>query len=675
MPRLLGLELHTPGYSVAAMDVGLTIGSIALADHDGALAHTSARAWKWSLGTDAGDLVASVTAAQFFAGVEESAGAGSLAVVAVPSAWGDRPRRSLLHALERTSLDVLRLARETSALVVGASLADPSLAGVCAVVDLGSHKLEVALAEVTGGMLRVLARESVVGLGDERMGFGELLPLITELGRRLTDEAGLEPRDVERVIVGGRRLAMPSMAHGVESIWAVPPELAAPGAIARGAARLAAGLAGALPAWIIDDDLHEAPLAHLRPSLRRGVSTIPPAPSPLAPPPSASPPSAHPPSASPPSASPPSGRPSDVGISEHPSVMPGSGPAAPVPASGDFVGLASVDAARALDLIHPVSGGGLAHPALITLLNQFTFLRGASGTLTLRSREDVLALPVHRGGICVSAGERGRAQRVGEWSAGTFTWREEHLPSALTKLRTPMTAFVVGALRGRLRAFGERDFGDAYLSKMALSPSVHPDRFDRLERLCIPEAELRAVEHVMDGSRSLQTMLGEGYIGRMTLLRLVLLLDLYSVLQWAAPTHADVEEPVAAMARVLTAMERGNHFVALSVHWSAGPEEIHGAWERLRAEYAPDGRWAPHDPATAAAIVRRCDAAWQVLRDDGTRVQHRRDSYGGMDEGLLAPLVEARAKALEMRGESRAAAEMSRLQKEFASVLPRRERK
>ena len=664
MPRLLGLELHTPGYSVAAMDVGLTIGSLALADHDGALAHTSARAWKWSLGTDAGDLVAAVTAAQFFAGVEESAGVGSLAVVAIPAAWGDRPRRALLHALERTTLDVLRLARETSALVVGASLADPSLAGVCAVVDLGSHKLEVALAEVTGGMLRVLARESVTGLGDERMAFGEVLPLITELGRRLTEEAGLEPRDIERVIVGGRRLALPSMAHGVEAIWAVPPELAAPGAIARGAARLAAGLAGSLPAWIIDDDLHEAPLAHLRPSGVRGVSTIPPAPSPLA----------HPPSGHPPSGHPPSGRPSDVGISEHPSVVPGAGPASPVPASGDFVGLDTVDSARALDLIHPVSGGGLAHPALITLLNQFTFLRGASGTLTLRSREDVLALPIHRGGVCVSVGERARALRVGEWSAGTFTWHEEHLPSVLTKLRTPMTAFVVGALRGRLRAFGERDFGDAYLSKMALSPSVHPDRFERLERLCIPEAEMRAVEHVVDGSRSLQTMLGEGYIGRMTLLRLVLLLDLYSVLQWAAPTHA-VEDPVAAMARTLTAMERGNHFVALGVHWSAGPEEIHGAWERLHAEYAPDGRWALHDPATAAAIVRRGDAAWQVLRDDGARVQHRRESYEGMDEGLLAPLVEARAKALEMRGERRAAAEMSRLQKEFAAVLPRRERK
>jgi len=654
MPRLLGLELHTPGYSVAAMDVGLTIGSLALADHDGVLAHTSARSWKWSLGTDAGDLVAAVTAAQFFAGLEESAGAGSLAVVAIPSAWGDGPRRSLLHALERTTLDVLRLARETSALVVGASLADPSLAGVCAVVDLGSHKLEVALAEVTGGMLRVLARESVVGLGDERMGFGEKLPLITELGRRLTEEAGLEPRDVERVIVAGRRLALPSMAYGIESIWGVPPELAAPGAIARGAARIAAGLAGGLPAWIIDDDLQEAPLAHLRPCILRGVSTIP---------------SAHPPSAHPPSE-----RPSDVGISEHPSVMPGAGPAAPVPATGNFAGLASVDAARALDPIHPVSGR-LAHPALITLLNQFTFLRGASGTLTLRSREDVLALPIHRGGVCVSAGERARALRVGEWSAGTFTWREEHLPSVLTKLRTPMTAFVVGALRGRLRAFGERDFGDAYLPKMALSPSVHPDRFERLERLCIPEAEMRAVEHVVDGSRSLQTMLGEGYIGRMTLLRLVLLLDLYSVLQWAAPTHADVEDPVAAMARTLTAMERGNHFVALGVHWSAGPEEIHEAWERMQAEYAPGGRWAPHDPAAAAAIVRRGAAAWQVLRDDGARVQHRRESYAGMDEALLAPLVEARAKALEMRGERRAAAEMSRLQKEFAAVLPRRDPK
>ena len=662
MSRLLGLELHTLGFSVASMGPGRSFGALDLADHDGVFAHSGARPWKWSLGTDDGDLIAVVTAGQFFAGLEESAGAAAPTVVALPSVWGERPRRSLQAALERTTLNTLRLVRETSALVVGASLAEESLAGLCAVVDLGSHKLEVALAEVTGGMLRVLARDSVTGLDAAAMGFGEVLPLLAEMGRRLTEEAGLDSRDIERVVATGRRLALPSIAHGIESIWGVPPEVTAPGTIARGAARIAAGLVGVLPPWILDDDLHEPPLAHLRPAPRRAVATA-----------STAPPQPPLVEAPAPAPAPPSSQPVDTSVSEYPSLAPASGPVGAIPPSGAFLGLPSLDAVRALDLVHPVPPADLAHPALITLLNQFTFLRGVTGTLTLRSRDDVLALPIDRGGVCVSVGERPRALRLAEWSGGDFSWREERLPSVVTKHRTPMTAFVVAALRVRLRSFDDAAFSAAYAGRMAQSPSVLDDRRARLERLALPEAEHRAVEHVVDGTRSLATMLGEGYIGRMTLHRLVLLLDAYGILRWAAPTFADHEDPAEGMARTLSAMLQGNHFVALGVHWSAGPEEIAAAWERLRALYGPDGRWTLHAPATAATIVQRGAEAWAVLCDDRTRVQHRREAYPGMDEALLAPLVEARAKALEMRGEGRAAAEMSRLQKEFEAVLPKRE--
>ncbi|MDB4929204.1 MAG: hypothetical protein JWM10_1688, partial [Myxococcaceae bacterium] len=370
---------------------------------------------------------------------------------------------------------------------------------------------------------------------------------------------------------------------------------------------------------------------------------------------------------------PPSDR-ADAAISEHPSVAPVHGSATAVPASGRFVGLPTLDAVRALDPVHPVTGS-LAAPPLAALLNQFTFLRTLTGTLALRTRDDLLALPIDRGGVCVSPGERPRVLRLAEFTDGAFAWREEPLPSVVTKHRTPMTAFVVAAIRVRLRAYDDPAFAEAYAPKMALSPSVAKGRRGRLERLALPEAEQRAVDHVVDGTRSLQTMLGEGYIGRMTLHRLVLLLDLYGILEWAPPTFADAEEPVEAMARTLAAMQRGNHFVALGVHWSAGPEEIQAAWDRLRGAYGPEGRWARHDPATAAAIVKRGGEAWAVLGDDRARVQHRRESYEGMDEALLAPLVDARAKALEMRGESAAAAEMSRLRKEFEGVLPKRERR
>lgn len=644
MPRTLGLELHTHGFSLATVAPGHSIDALALDDHDGVFAHTAARPWKWSLGAGDHDLIAVATGGQFFEGLEVSAGAASQLVVAIPSAWGERPRRSLLSALERSTLDPLRLVRETSALVVGASLAGDPIVGVCAVVDLGGHKLEVALAEVTEGMLKVLARGSIVGVEADQMGFGEVLPLIEELGRRLTAEAGLESRDVERVVATGRRLAMRSIAHGVEAIWGVPPEVAAPGTIARGAARIAAGLTGSLPPWLLDDDLDELPLSRVRPVARRVAPTLQ---APVAP-----------------------STPAERIVSELPSVAPPGGAVASMPASGAFVGLPSLDAVRALDLVHAAPSSGLARPALVTLLNQFTFLRMVTGTLSLRAHDDELRLPIDRGGVCVSDAERPRALRFAEWSSGEFTWREEPLPAVVTKHRTPMTAFVVSALRVRLRAFDDAAFAEACGEKMSLSPSVVPGRRVRLERLALPEAEHRAVDHVVDGSRSFSTMLGEGYIGRVTLHRLVLLLDLYGILQWAAPTFADIEDPVEVMARTLTAMQRGNHFVALGVHWSAGPEEITGAWERLRASYGPDGRWTRLDPETAGAIVRRGSAAWAVLRDDDSRVRHRREAYPGMDETLLAPLVEARAKALEMRGEKSAAAEMSRLQREFERVLP-----
>lgn len=658
MPRLIGLELHTLGFSVASMGPGHSFGALDLADHDGVFAHTSTRPWKWSLGTDDGDLIAVVTAGQFFAGLEESAGEAAPTVVALPSVWGERAHRSLQAALDRTTLNVLRLVRETSALVVGASLEDESLAGICAVVDLGSHKFEVALAEVTGGMLRVIARDCVTGLDAAEMGFGEVLPLIAEMGWRLTKQAGLDSRDIERVVATGRRLAQPSMAHGVESIWGVSPEVTTPGTIARGAARIAAGLVGVLPPWLLEDDLHEPPLAHLHPGPRRAPPTLSSAPPP-------------PPIATPAPADATPSQPESPGANEYPSMAPPSGPAGAIPPSGAFLGLPSLEAVRALDLVHPVPPADLVHPALITLLNQFAFLRAVSGTLTLRSRDDVLALPIDRGGVCVSVGERPRALRLAEWSSGEFAWRAERLPSVVTKHRIPMTVFVVAALRVRLRSFDDAAFSEAYAGRMAQSPSVLGERRARLERLALPVAEYRAVEHVVDGTRSLATMLGEGYIGRMTLHRLVLLLDAYGIVQWAAPTFADHEDPVENMARTLAAMLAGNHFVAMGVHWSAGPEEIAATWERLRALYGPDGRWTSHDRATAARIVQRGADAWAVLGDDRTRVQHRREAYPGMDEGLLAPLVEARAKALSMRGEHRAAAEMSRLQKEFEAALPK----
>lgn len=352
-------------------------------------------------------------------------------------------------------------------------------------------------------------------------------------------------------------------------------------------------------------------------------------------------------------------------ISEHPSFSPASGHVVELGHSGSFVGLPTLDSVRALQLLHPVEADALARPDLATLLNQLTFLRSLSGTLTLRHRTEEVVLHIERGGVCIASTERARAMRPFDWSDGTFTWHKEKLPWQVQKTRTPMTGFVVAGLRIRLRSFDDAAFTQAHLGKLRLAPSVIDDRRSRLARLVLPEAEERAVDYVLDGTRSFEKMLAEGYIGRTTMHRLVVLLDLYGILHWAQPTAAAAENPVDVMTRLLGRIEGTNHFVALGVHWSAPTDEIRQAWEKIQSTYGLGGSMERHAPALAARILQRGAAAWAVLRNDAARVKHRRDAYPGMDEELLAPLVVARAKALEMRGETSEAQRMMRLRGEF----------
>lgn len=800
MPHLIGIELHTDGISVAALRPDQTLVVRPVDDLARILQRTAPLRWKWSLGSETRDADAVAVTTEIFLALQHALGDDSaLAAVAIPAVWSERARRSLLRAMEETSIQVMRLVRDTTALAIGATLLDPARQGMCAILDVGVHKLEVAVADVATGSVKVRARRGMVGLDGSNVKPEGVLPLVTEVARYVAREAGVAPESLRHVFATGRRLAHHDLAQGLAGIWGRPVEALPPGAAALGAAALAVSLTGMTVPWTLHDDLDEPPLAALRgtarsrstltpapappppperevlplspnavpvetyrtpaaarpssPAMPRVPTPAPPAPTPAAAPaptpaaaapvpaapepparpssstiprapvPRAAPPRA-PSSGSLPSVTPPSppamlhsvetippldaipqaeavlatpsraeeiadvepehGAPLrspgssqdliavDTGrISEHPSMAPPSAHVLEVLQTGPFVGLPTLDSVRALHLVRPAEAEGLVRAPLVTLLNQFTFLRGTSGTLTLRSHGDEVHLPIDRGGVCLNTAERPRTLRVFEWADGTFSWRKEKHPWTTQKHRMPMTAYLVSGLRVRLRAFDDAAFTQVHLPKMRLSPSLVDERRGRLERLGLPEAEHRAADTVIDGTRSFETMLGEGYIGRTTLQRLVLLLDLYGILHWAQPTHADHEDPAQAMAKLFAKIDKSNHFVALGVHWSAPPMEILAAWEKIQELYGPGGRLERYDPTTAARIVRRCAGAWNILRIDALRVAHRREAYPGMDEDLLAPLVEGRAKALEMRGEAKEAAVMMKLRGEFhVSVAP-----
>ncbi|MDO9016395.1 MAG: Hsp70 family protein [Myxococcales bacterium] len=444
MPHLLGLEVHSAGLTVAAMRPDQTIVLRPVDDLASVLRRTNARRWKWSLGVTEREDDATEAANELFLALQHALGdAPTLVGAAVPALWNDRARRALLRSMEDTTLEVVRLVRDSTALAIGAAHHDPSVGGVCVLLHLGTHKLELSVAEVSPGKVRVRARKSVAGLDGANVKADGILPLITAVARFTLREAGVAATEVTRFVCAGRRVHERSLHRDLQRAWSVPVEASQPGAIAVGAALVAAGLSGVGHPWEIIDDLGEAPLASLRGAPGPRITRPPP---PLV---EESPPVDEfvwPPvdevlvieryrSTAPPP--PPS---TDDRQQPHDPPPAVEAPAVEAPASGAFVGLRSP------------STEGFARPTLATLLQRFISLPGASGILTLRHRSERIVVPIEGGNPCLTPDERAAVLAAFTWPEGTFAWRRERVPWAVRARSVPMAELVAAGLRACLDA-------------------------------------------------------------------------------------------------------------------------------------------------------------------------------------------------------------------------------
>lgn len=355
--------------------------------------------------------------------------------------------------------------------------------------------------------------------------------------------------------------------------------------------------------------------------------------------------------------------PTSVSRSTHP---PG---AAHLPAQGAFRGPKTPVEVLGMPLMRAPTEEELARPYLPVLLLQLATAH-ATGVLSLKSGREEAKLLVSSGGVCVSATDRARASRVLEWTEGTFRWASAPVLPAAAKLREGMLAFVAGGLRNALRGMSDAGVLAAFGPRLALSPMVIPERSRRAERMDLGAAELRAIDHMLDGTRDVPTLLGEGYIGRLTLMRVLLLLDAFGVLRWVPPSANATETPVDALKRRLARMDHEDHFTALGLHWTATHDEVIEAWTKFQAEYGPAGRWAKVDPGVAAKLLARGATAWERLRDDRRRVQYRHELHPDVDETMLSTIVAAQAELLAFRGEERQARSMRQLAVEMATSIP-----
>ncbi|MEZ4392578.1 MAG: hypothetical protein R3A48_15935 [Polyangiales bacterium] len=340
-----------------------------------------------------------------------------------------------------------------------------------------------------------------------------------------------------------------------------------------------------------------------------------------------------------------------------------------LPRDGAFRGARTPVELLGMPLMRAPQEHELATPYLPVLLLQIATAQ-LTGTLSLTQGGDSARLVISRGGVCAPTMERARMQRVLEWTTGTFSWRDGVVPPALAKHREPTFGFVASGLRTALRGMSDAAVMAAFGPRLSLSPVVIPERKRRVVAMGFGSAEQRAVDHMLDGTKDVEGLLGEGYIGRLSFMRVLLLLEAFGALRWVPPAVDHSEAPADRLKRRLAHMQHEDHFTALGLHWTATHDDVIEAWAKMQELCADGGRWASIDRGVTAQIRARAELAWSALRDDKRRVDYRHALHPDVDETMLSSIVAAQAELLAFRGELKEAKAMRGLAVEMASAPP-----
>lgn len=340
-----------------------------------------------------------------------------------------------------------------------------------------------------------------------------------------------------------------------------------------------------------------------------------------------------------------------------------------LPRDGSFRGARTPVELLGMPLMRSPLEHELATPYLPVLLLQIATAQ-LSGTLTLTQGSDSARLVISRGGVCAPSLDRSRMQRVLEWPTGQFSWRDGAVPPALAKHREPTFGFVASGLRTALRGMGDAAVMAAFGPRLALSPVVIPERKRRVVAMGFGAAEQRAVDHMLDGTKDVEGLLGEGYIGRLSFMRVLLLLEAFGALRWVPPAEDRAESQLDRLKRRLAHMLHEDHFTALGLHWTATHDDVIEAWDKMQELCADGGRWAAVDRGVTAQIRARAELAWNALKDDKRRVDYRHELHPNVDETMLSSIVAAQAELLAFRGEMKEAKAMRGLAVEMASAPP-----
>lgn len=348
---------------------------------------------------------------------------------------------------------------------------------------------------------------------------------------------------------------------------------------------------------------------------------------------------------------------------ERPMPLPATPPT--LPSEGGFKNPRTAQGLAALSL------GGALHmqpplpiPVLLLAIGR---RRHLNGTLKLTYRSTHTNIAILRGGLGGSPLEMEQLRRSFEWPEGQYKIAGD-APLHQNVKRIPAVNVVIHGLRSALRSLNLGEVMHTIEPRLGYAPHVVQSRSPLIPLMGLSPRELRFVEHVMDGVTSASDILARGGIGKDTAIQILFVLQIFGALEWLPAEHAGGETLADRVNARAAKLDRMDHFEALGVHWSVPRTDIDRAYRSLQEVLGPGGRGEQVAPEAAAKVLARAAKAYEVLAVEATRRAYLLEIHPDVDYEAIESIAENQAEWYSWRGVNEATRETRRLKNELVEL-------
>ncbi len=285
-------------------------------------------------------------------------------------------------------------------------------------------------------------------------------------------------------------------------------------------------------------------------------------------------------------------------------------------------------------------------PISVVGLLRYLGSRRASGKLLLRGPDSAeRTVAFEQGMVMASAAEREASRTAMTWESGQYSFEPGIEAHAATRSATSPMRVAVEGVRATLRGISLELLRESVDTARAVRVSAV--FLERSRTLDLAAAEERAVRRDFDGRLSVAELLKIGSVSEIGLYRLILFLEIVGLLEYVDPQGVgELEDEVRAYH---DRMSSGDHFSALSIHWTDAPERIAPAIKDIEKRYGPDSLAAAKSPEWAKKIVEHATWAAKQLADKDFRRKYREEL--GHNVRYAAEMLVGQVPLAKARGE------------------------